>query len=63
MNNLNLHRIVELAITTRKHGAFNTHTMITKDEDGIKTEVSIYTKDAKLLITSLNGKRIIDKVA
>jgi hypothetical protein len=32
--------------------------MIAKDEDGIKTEVSIYTKDAKLLITSLNGKRI-----
>ena len=62
MNNLNLHRVVELAITTRKHGAFNTHTMITKDEDGIKTEVSIYTKDAKLLITSLNGKRI-DAVA
>ena len=62
MNNLNIHRVVELAITTRKHGAFNTHSMITVDEDGIKTEVSIYTKDAKLLITSLNGKRI-DAVA
>ncbi len=62
MNNLNLHRVVELAITTRKHGHFNTHSMITVDEDGNKTEVSIYTKDAKLLITSLNGKRI-DAVA
>ena len=62
MNNLNLHRIVELAITTRKHGYFNTHNLIAVDEDGIKTEVSIYTNDAKLLITSLNGKRI-DAVA
>ena len=62
MNNLNLHRVVELAISTRKHGSFNTHNLITVDEDGIKTEVSIYTNDAKLLITSLNGKRI-DAVA
>jgi len=58
MNNLNIHRVVELAITTRKHGYFNTHSMITVDEDGNKTEVSIYTKDAKLLITSLNGKSL-----
>ena len=58
MNNLNLHRVVELAISTRKHGSFNTHNLIVKDDDGIKTEVSIYTKDAKLLITSLNGKSI-----
>ena len=62
MNNLNLHRVVELAVTTQKHGSFNTHNLITVDEDGNKTEVSIYTKDAKLLITSLNGKRI-DAVA
>ena len=58
MNNLNLHRIVELAITTRKHGSFNVHSLIAKDDNGTKTQVSIYTNDGKLLITSLNGKSI-----
>jgi len=63
MNNLNLQRVVELAVSTRKHGTFNTHALIIKDEDGLKTEVCIFTNDDKLLITSLNGKRIIDEVA
>ena len=57
MNTLNIHRVVEVTLVTRNHGNFNVHNLITKDQDGVKTEVSIYTNEGKELIRSLNGKK------
>ena len=58
MTDINIHRVVEVAISTRKHGSFNVHSLIAKDDVGWKSEVWIYTNDGKLLLTSLNGKSI-----
>ena len=63
MASFDIMRVVELAFSTHKHGDFNCHTLTTVDDDGRRDQVTIYTKDAKELITSLNGKRIIDEVA
>ena len=57
MNTLNIHRVVEGSLVTRKHGNFNVHNLITVDLEGVKTEVSIYTNDGKEIIRSLNGKK------
>ena len=57
MNTLNIHRVVEVSLVTRKHGNFNVHNLITVDLEGVKTEVSIYTNDGKEIIRSLNGKK------
>ena len=57
MNTLNIHRVVEVSLVTRKHGNFNVHNLTTVDLEGVKTEVSIYTNDGKEIIRSLNGKK------
>ena len=63
MVSIDIMRVVELAVSTTKHGDFNCHTIVTKNDDGERDQITLYTKDAKELITSLNGKRIIDEVA
>ena len=63
MAQFNIFRVCTLAITTNKHGDFNTHNIITVDDEGKKEEVTIYTNTGKELIRSVNGKRIIDEVA
>ena len=56
-------RVVELAFSTTKHGDLNCHTIVTKNDDGDRDQVTIYTNTGKELIRSVNGKRIIDEVA
>ena len=63
MVSIDIMRVVELAVSTTKHGDFNCHTIVTKNDDGERDQITLYTKDAKELITSINGKRIIDEVA
>ena len=63
MASIDIMRVVEVAISTTKHGAFNCHTIVTKNDEGERDQITLYTNDAKELITSLNGKRIIDEVA
>ena len=63
MADIDIMRVVEVAFSTRQHGDFNCHTIITKNDDGERDQITLYTNDAKELIRSVNGKRIIDEVA
>ena len=63
MAHIDIMRVVEVAISTTKHSDFNCHTIVTKNDDGERDQITLYTKDAKELISSINGKRIIDEVA
>ena len=63
MAHIDIMRVVELAFSTTKHGDFNCHTIVTKNDDGDRDPVTIYTTTGKELISSINGKRIIDEVA
>ena len=67
-SNFSIHRVVEIAISSHtlkdKDGKIwgRNHTFVTTNSDGDTTEIYIYGKDGKELITSINGKRI-DEVA
>ena len=40
MNTLNIHRVVEVSLVTRKHGDFNVHNLITLDEYALKPKLA-----------------------
>ena len=63
MASIDIMRVVELAFSTHKHGDFNCHQIITINDNGERDQITLYTNDAKELIRSVNGKRIIDEVA
>ena len=63
-SNFSVHRVVEVAISSfpfkRKDGTIwgRDHRFVTINDKGEKTEIDIYGKDGKELITSVNGKLI-----
>ena len=67
-SNFSIHRVVKLAISShpfkREDGKIwgRDHKFVAINDDGEETEISIYGKDGKELITSVNG-RCIEEVA
>ena len=63
-SNFSVHRVVEIAISShpfkRKDGTIwgRDHKLVCINNKGEETEIDIYGKGGKELITSVNGKRI-----
>jgi len=60
---IDLMQVVELAFSTTKADNYTRHIIIATNDYGERDKITLYTKDAKELITSINGKRIVDEVA